>query len=123
MPFCPVLLPRRPLQTTDPEVEQLFGGAGIHAGYADVFTQLWPAVRNSLDERVVNAKGPVPSVVVTGHSLGAAVASLTAYAAQQYLDAERGSTAPTVDAVLFAPPQAGDAVFSELYGKLVNSRR
>lgn len=66
----------------------------------------------------------VPQVYVTGHSLGGSVATLVAYAAQQYLVQRlRSAAAPVVSAALFAPPSVGPPQFVSSFNSLVNARR
>jgi hypothetical protein len=96
----------------------------VHAGFNGAFQQIWPATRAAL---AALATGPSPQVTqnfVTGHSLGGAVGSLLAYAAQSYLNSRfRAGRAPVVNAVLFAPPNAGPPAFVDEFNKRVNARR
>ena len=96
----------------------------VHAGFHGAFQQIWPAVRAALAEL---ATGPSPQATqffVTGHSLGGAVGSLLAYASQSLLKSIfPAGKAPRVDAVLFAPPNAGPPAFVDQFNKLVNARR
>lgn len=52
--------------------------------------QIWPTWQATLDRLVVNDTTP-PSVFVTGHSMGAAVGMLGAYATQEHLNAKLGA--------------------------------
>lgn len=61
-----------------------------------------------------------PQVFVAGHSLGAGVATLVAYAAQEMLAEQEGVN---VSAALFAPPNVGPAGFASAFNELVNARR
>lgn len=61
-----------------------------------------------------------------GHSLGAATATLVSYAAQAYLNLTLEDSAdpvPMLSAVLVAPPNVGDANFTQLFNEGVNARR
>lgn len=105
----------------------VFGGP-VHAGFAEIFVQIWPEVQGALDELMLNST-LATQVTITGHSLGAGVSTLLAYAAQQYLDQQyhsrqlpKGGT-PAVGAVLFAPPNVGPPGFVERANALVNARR
>ncbi len=68
---------------------------------------------------------------IAGHSLGGGVATLLAYAAQQFLRAEAvaagagpgNSTAAVVSALLVAPPSVGPPDFVARFNQLVNARR
>jgi hypothetical protein len=104
---------------------KVFGDdAGIAYGFGSVFDEVWPDIQAVLDKEVVDAKpGSTPEVWVSGHSMGAAVGNLVAYAAQQHLDEKMGKDkAPLVNGVFFAPPQVGGPAFVERNSKLVNSR-
>lgn len=68
---------------------------------------------------------------IAGHSLGAGVATLLSYAAQQLLESETvaagaglgNRTAPVVSALLVAPPSVGPPDFMARFNQLVNARR
>lgn len=62
--------------------------------------QLWPHVLSALNTYVINSDAT--HVAVTGHSLGAGVGTLIAYAAAKYLAAQ--NSAAMVDAVMFGSP-------------------
>lgn len=109
-------------QTADPEIQAIFGG-NVSFGFASIFQEIWPAAQAALDALVVDSGGPPPEVWVTGHSLGAGIGTMVAFAAADYLAASMGpDEAPVVQAVLFAPPQVGDSSFVDAYNQLVNGR-
>ncbi|WIA42326.1 hypothetical protein OEZ86_008339 [Tetradesmus obliquus] len=98
-----------------------FPGA-THQGFTALANTLWSiGLRAALFTNVV--EGSVTSVSVAGHSLGAGVSQLVAYAAQDYLRHRSRSANVKVDAYLFAPPNAGDATWAAGFNKLVNARR
>lgn len=98
--------------------------APVHWGFSTVYQQLWPGVQAALAQLVAAPGAPAAELFVTGHSLGAGVATLVAFAAQGYLDGAIGAGgAPAVGAVLFAPPNAGSPAFVAQYDARVNSRR
>lgn len=91
-------------------------GSNTHYGFTSVFQKIWSTVSSEISTHVGN--GDVKHIYVTGHSLGAGVATLVGYAAQQQV----GSSV-TVDTVLFAPPNVGSSAFTDSFNKLVNGRR
>ena len=96
----------------------------VHAGFNGAFQQIWPATRAALEALATGPSPQVTQIFVTGHSLGGAVGSLLAYAAQSYLNSRfRAGRAPVVNAVLFAPPNAGPPAFVDEFNKRVNARR
>lgn len=75
------------------------------AGFTAVFNMVWPHVRAALEREVLS--GPkLRHVTVSGHSLGAAVATLVSYAAQRFLDAHNAGV--TVSAMLVAAPNGAE---------------
>lgn len=72
-----------------------------HAGFTAVFNMVWPHVRAALEEEVL-AGARLRHVTVSGHSLGAAVATLVSYAAQRFLDAHNSGV--LVSTMLVAAP-------------------
>lgn len=82
----------------------------VHDGFADMFESL----AADLHERVSEARasvGDTASVVVTGHSLGAAVATLaTLYLAYDHAD---------VSGIVFGSPRVGDPAFAVKFGAYV----
>ncbi|GBF90458.1 hypothetical protein Rsub_03454 [Raphidocelis subcapitata] len=107
-----------------PDFEPGFPGAyfpgEVHSGFVKVFRTVWPAVRAALDAEVLSGPPGLAHVVFTGHSQGAAVAELLAYAASKYL-AHRGRPL-VVDAVLFGSSAVGDSEFAEGVAALINIR-
>jgi acetyl esterase/lipase len=67
-------------------------------------------------EAEVQAKRP-QHIFVTGHSLGAGLASMVGLRLQKYLD-----YTPSVDVIGFGGPNTGDAEFAEAFRASVNSR-
>lgn len=90
----------------------------IHKGFATALSAIWPEVQRSLRTAIARKS----SIFVAGHSLGAGVSTLTAYAAQRYID-KHSNSRTVVDAVLVAPPNVGNHAFVQAFSKLVNARR
>lgn len=93
-------------------------------GFSYAAGVLWPMLEAALLSEVVN--GSVTEVSISGHSLGAAMATMLSYRAQLLLDEKlpaAGKGPVKVDALLFAPPQVGDAAFAAAFNKRVNARR
>lgn len=65
---------------------------------------MWPAVREAL-EREVLAGSRLRHVMVAGHSMGAATATLISFAAQKFLDVYRPGV--VVSALMAACPNGG----------------
>jgi acetyl esterase/lipase len=63
------------LQVTDAAFPGL-----IERGFRAAAAQMWPSVQKALEEEVV--QGSTTAVTISGHSLGAALATLIAYRAQ-----------------------------------------
>lgn len=102
----------------------LLAGA-THAGFTQIAKILWKGgVKSALDQLVKSHGANLFSLTVTGHSLGAGVSTLLAAMAAKYLKPKRMHLRSDfqVDAVLFAPPEAGDAEFAAKYDHIVNSR-
>jgi hypothetical protein len=74
------------------------GGGHVHRGFAEAEEVLWAAVKSWLAE--IGAR----PAVVTGHSLGAAMATLTA------------ARLPASRLVTFGSPRVGDVDFARLFG-------
>ncbi|KAL4431070.1 hypothetical protein ABPG75_006326 [Micractinium tetrahymenae] len=106
-------------------------GSPVHYGFGSVYEQLWPEVQAALSDLALGPSPAATQVFIAGHSLGAGVATLLAYAAQQLLDAEAAAagaalgngTAPIVSALLVAPPSVGPPDFVAQFNTLVNARR
>lgn len=62
---------------------------------------VWPHVRAALEQNVLSGR-KLRQVTVSGHSLGAAAATLVSFAAQRFLDAHGANV--TVGALLVASP-------------------
>ncbi|KAI8474447.1 MAG: class 3-domain-containing protein [Monoraphidium minutum] len=90
-----------------------------HVGFTRGFDELWPAIRDALDSQVLG--GSALYVTFTGHSQGAAIATLLSYAAAAYLEAN-GNTAH-VSLVTFGSPLVGDTPFNKELRRSVNTRR
>ncbi|KAL4425099.1 hypothetical protein ABPG77_010413 [Micractinium sp. CCAP 211/92] len=110
--------------------DNLFGSP-VHYGFGSVFEQLWPDVQAALSDLALGPSSAASQVFIAGHSLGGGVATLLAYAAQQFLRAEAvaagarpgNSTAAVVSALLVAPPSVGPPDFVARFNQLVNARR
>lgn len=68
---------------------------------------IWPHVRSALEKEVLAPGARVRHVTVSGHSLGAAVATLVSFAAQRFLDAHSANV--TVGTILVASPNGAQA--------------
>ncbi|WIA35276.1 hypothetical protein OEZ86_003735 [Tetradesmus obliquus] len=96
----------------------------VSKGFSFGAALLWPALESILLKEVV--QGGVTDVTISGHSLGAALATLLAYRAQVLLDdklAAAGKPLVAVGALLFAPPNVGSDAFVADFNKRVNARR
>lgn len=99
----------------------------IHNGFFQAFARLaGPAVHDEMGELVSKrkmkaggregGKEGLSRVLITGHSLGGAVAALLAlYAAETYPDLR-------VDVVTFGAPNVGNAAFGRRFNSAVNNR-
>lgn len=129
----------------------LWQRARVHAGFYSAFEELQGGVYDMLDRlhaSTLHSLPVAPKLIVTGHSLGAAVASLLAFdlgsmwdwASRHGRDPSCGAEAPCGTAmprnprndglrapwrlrrpavVAFASPRVGNAAFAELYARLV----
>ncbi|CDJ40447.1 lipase domain-containing protein, putative [Eimeria tenella] len=112
---------------TKTQVEWILNGQAEHAfnwlgdgegrtaaGFSHIFSAAWPALQVYLAS-VDKPEAPLSRILVTGYSLGGAVAALMAYGiALNY---------PTkVDAVIFGAPRTGDSAFMAAWAKRVNGR-
>lgn len=89
-----------------------FKNTKIHRGFAIVFLQIY----YNIYQDVKAAESQLTRIIVTGHSLGGGMAQLLAYALAHDFDIP-------VDAAMFAPPTAGNAVFAQNFNQMVNGRR
>ncbi|CDI75735.1 lipase domain-containing protein, putative [Eimeria praecox] len=112
---------------TKTQVEWILNGQAEHAfnwlgegegrtaaGFSHIFSAAWPALQVYLAS-VDRPETPLSRILITGYSLGGAVAALMAYGiALNY---------PTkVDAVIFGAPRTGDSAFTAAWAKRVNGR-
>lgn len=84
------------MQTHRPEMEEVFGNASLPHGMAQVFLEVWPAVRAALDE-LVTREDTAPQIWVAGYSMGAAGAALLCAKAGRHTPCFRDA-ASTADA-------------------------
>ncbi|OEH73710.1 uncharacterized protein LOC34617797 [Cyclospora cayetanensis] len=112
---------------TKTQVEWILNGQAEHAfnwleegegrtaaGFSHIFSAAWPALQvylASLDK----PGSRVSRILVSGYSLGGAVAALMAYGIALNFPAK-------VDAVLFGSPRTGDTAFAAAWAKRVNGR-
>lgn len=104
-----------------PSVGTVPPGTAVHAGFATVYDAIAPTVMAAIDARVLGQGAAVTRVVVTGHSMGAAVGQILALAVANKLNAAGAST--STDAILFAPPNVGSPSFVAAFNTAVNGRR
>eukprot|EP00798_Chlamydomonas_sp_ICE-L_P001393 gene1393-32762_t len=93
---------------TDPDKvdPRLEGMGGIHAGFSKLALQVFDELQPILEEQVV--KGPINHVSISAYSRGAGTSTILSYLVQQYInEAIPGLNLIQVDALLFAPPNAG----------------
>ena len=84
-------------------------GMSIHAGFDDAAAALQPGILNYLQEH----HGPASTLMVTGHSLGAALATLTAHNMRS-----RGHVTGPIALVSFASPRVGFGDFRAHFASL-----
>jgi len=85
-------------------LEPWVGGGRVHAGFAKAFNVIWPEIRMHLDQLSASR------VTFTGHSLGAALATL---AANLWKDGQL---------VTFGSPRVGDGAFVASFGPFEQTR-
>lgn len=78
------------------------GGGKVHTGFFDALESVWPAIQRSLDACAA------PRLWFTGHSLGAALATLAMQRAGR----------PGGHLVTFGSPRVGDQDFADLFAAL-----
>jgi len=95
----------------------------IHQGFGNVLNVMWtsPGGVAATLQKYVDSQKSVKTITISGHSLGAGVATLMSYAVQAYL-AKNGQSNIPVSAALFAPPNVGPPAFTEDFNKKVNGR-
>ncbi|XP_047313073.1 lipase-like [Impatiens glandulifera] len=88
-------------------------GAMVHRGFYSSYhnTTMQPAVLNAI-KRAKKVYGNV-SIIVTGHSLGGALASFCA------MDLKIRGEAKNIQAITFGLPRIGNAKFASYYGRLI----
>lgn len=92
-----------------------FDGSLIHSGFADVLTQIQPRLASLITPELAN----FDSVLVSGHSLGSAVASLTA----SYLISNLLKTASkTIFVYAFGKPRVGNITYCDVVQTLFGAR-
>lgn len=83
----------------------------IHTGFLKALDASWNQIEKTIEKHAVNGK----KIFVTGHSLGASMATLTAYRlAQKKKD--------IASVYLYAPPRVGNAEFVTGYNSLLGNR-
>lgn len=83
------------------------------SGFAHIAAAVWPALSRHLV--ALEKDRPFSRIVVTGYSMGGAVAALTAYELALRFPGK-------VEAVLFGSPRVGDSTFNAAWAKAVNGR-
>ncbi|CBZ56381.1 putative lipase domain-containing protein [Neospora caninum Liverpool] len=84
----------------------------VESGFSRVFAAISPAIQVYLGE--LKRRGNIDRILVSGHSLGAAVSCLLSYSLS--------ISFANVEAILFAPPRSGDDLFMKAWGRRVNGR-
>jgi hypothetical protein len=84
----------------------------VHTGFYNAMTSVYQDVRNEVRKRATDGR----TVWLTGHSLGAALATLTAYR----LEKLGGVSVKGV--YTFGSPRVGNAYFADEYNKILRSR-
>eukprot|EP00039_Didymoeca_costata_P020393 m.341104 g.341104 ORF g.341104 m.341104 type:complete len:303 (+) comp19808_c0_seq1:129-1037(+) len=88
--------------------------AKAHSGFLDAYS----ALRNGVNSALSNAtqKFPGYEIIITGHSLGASLASLTA------LDYVTKEPEGDISTITFGEPRTGDPTLVECYGTVLQNR-
>jgi predicted lipase len=87
------------------------GGAGqcwVHSGFLTAYDSVRPAVLGLVDTVLAGEEGEAWTVLLTGHSLGGALATLAAYD----LSLRRWTRRPRVAMYNFGSPRVGNRVFA-----------
>jgi predicted lipase len=77
---------------------------GIHIGFYHLFTDVWPQIKSYMDTHLTNKK-----IVLTGHSLGGAIATLVAAPLRVH----------DLEIVTFGCPRVGNRAFMKKYNDSV----
>lgn len=85
---------------------------GFHKTYTDIKEQLFTKL-----ESVIH-KYPKAPIVITGHSLGGAVATVAAIDIQHYLN-DKGHHNIIKEVHTFGSPRVGNVAFADYYNKLI----
>ncbi|GBF90439.1 hypothetical protein Rsub_03435 [Raphidocelis subcapitata] len=80
----------------------------VHFGFLSAFRAAWPKIRAALDAESLGG-ARLGQISFAGHSQGAAVAAMAAFASTKYLESKGAPRA--VDAVLFGAPNLGNSDF------------
>ncbi|KAI8469897.1 MAG: class 3-domain-containing protein [Monoraphidium minutum] len=112
------------------EKDARYGPGLLHRGFLAVANEVWDnGLKAMLDSEVVDS-GAAADITLTGHSMGAALATLLGARAQAYLKQRtKGSTAwksaaagPLVSVAVFGAPNVGDSEFAAHFDANVNAR-
>lgn len=95
------------------------GRGKVHAGFWNLYQGIKPdvtsAIRKGLTEHQVN------EIVVTGHSMGGAMANLLAF--DLLVDTELLPPALALQITVFGAPRCGDAKLAKYWSELIDARR
>ncbi|KPI87532.1 putative lipase domain protein [Leptomonas seymouri] len=89
-----------------------------HAGFLSIWKTLKPTVMQRLREILQEDRNIVYRIFTTGHSLGGALASLSAYSITAVLRRERYPI-PEVTVYTYGQPRMGNRTFQRIYNKAV----
>lgn len=87
----------------------------VHTGFLRVYTQLRPRLLHLVKSARGGEPGLVSSIVLCGHSLGGALATLAALD----LASQSSSSSPGLELYTFGQPQVGDGAFVTLFNSRV----
>lgn len=85
-------------------------GAKVFNGWQVAFDATWFQVKQGLADAI--AKYPNDSIIVTGHSLGAAIAALASLATDQAFPDK------IKEVIVYGPPRVGNPIFADAYDKV-----